>query len=72
MKKHLNKITATCLLASALWIPSTVQAPASEILEADGAIHMQERFKDLPITPVKSDFEDCFNDSIPDDPIPQG
>ncbi len=72
MKIHLNKIMVACLFASALWIPSTVQAPASEILNADRAIHNQERFKDLPMTPVKSDFEDCFNDSISDDPIPQG
>ena len=72
MKKQLSKIMATCFLALALGIPSTVQAPASEILKADGAVQNPEGFKDLPMTPVKIDFEDCFNDAIPDDPIPQG
>ncbi len=67
MKMQLNKIMATCLLALALWIPSTVQAPASDILKADGAIQNQEGFKVLHMTPVNSDLEDCFNDPIPDD-----
>ena len=29
-------------------------------------------FGDLPITPPGNDLEDCFNDSIPYTPIPQG
>ena len=72
MKMQMNKIMATCLLALALGIPSAVQAPASEILKADGAVQSQEGFNVLPMTPVKNDFEDCFNDAITDDPIPQG
>jgi len=72
MKIQRNKIMATCLLALAFGIPSTVQAPASEILNPDGAVQGQEGFKILHMTPVNNDFEDCFNDAIPDESIPQG
>ncbi len=72
MKMQLNRIIVASLLALALGIPSTVQAPASEILKVDGAIQSQEEFKVLHMTPVNSDLEDCFNDPIPYDPIPQG
>ena len=72
MKKQLNKIMVTCLLALALGIPSTAQAPASENLTADSAIQNQEEFKVLHMTPVNNDFEDCFNDAIPYESTPQG
>ncbi len=72
MKINLNRIMVACLLALAWGIPSIAQAPASEILKADGAIQNQEGFTVLHMTPVNGDFEDCFNDTIPDESIPQG
>ncbi len=66
MKIRMNRVMVTCFIALALGIPSTVQAPASEILKVDGAIQNQEVFRVLPMTPANNDLEDCFNDPAPD------
>lgn len=66
MKINRNKIMAAGFFALALGIPSAAQVPASEILKGSGAIHHREEFKVLHMTPVNNDFEDCFNDSEPE------
>ncbi len=75
MKKRLAGIIIAGLLVTNLGIPSSAQAPVPVIPGENtltGATARPGMFESLPLTPINSDLEDCFNDPIPYDPVPQG